>query len=415
MVIDPSKLSSEVANKYTLANNALKMVAKEDPHDKIEIEVGDIKQPDAFYPQVKIMRWDNEVNFSARLVSESLDAEYPTLSVQEPEVSTDTNIVYKSGNTESHFYEIELCEEYPEGGYEFEVILKEKPKTNVVTFTLQTKGLDFFYQPELTKEEVESGAKRPEDVVGSYAIYASEEKINYVGGKEYKSGKVGHIYRPKIIDMGGTKVWGDLNIDGGAGLLTVTIPQEFLDKAIYPVRHAAGLTFGYTTLATATITSIEDQIAGSVFTGVAGTGTSITFGAKQDTQAGSGTTKCGIYNASTLAFITNSKCTGTVSYTSTATWRTIDFDSPPTLTAVNYILVAWSTILGGGGPIPGISYDTGATNQGQVKVASMATNFPNPLVTPTQSTKRHSIYVTYTAGGDTTVKDMLGGIIPFAR
>jgi hexosaminidase len=30
-------------------------------------------------------------------------------------------------------------------GHEFEVILKEKPASNVIQFTLQTKGLDFFY------------------------------------------------------------------------------------------------------------------------------------------------------------------------------------------------------------------------------------------------------------------------------
>jgi hypothetical protein len=86
---------------------------------------------------------------------------------------------------------------------------------------------------------------RPENVVGSYVVYASENKINWVGGKEYKCGQVGFIYRPRIIDSAGTEVWGDLHIENG--ILSVIIPQEFLDKAVYPVRHAAGLTFGYTT------------------------------------------------------------------------------------------------------------------------------------------------------------------------
>lgn len=55
-----------LASSYTLADNTF--TAKEKSF--AAVEVGDAKQPDNFYPQVKIMRWDNEVNFSARLVHE---------------------------------------------------------------------------------------------------------------------------------------------------------------------------------------------------------------------------------------------------------------------------------------------------------------------------------------------------------
>ena len=43
-----------------------RVIAKDDPKDRIEVEVGDFKQPE-FYNQVKIMRWDNEVNVSLDL------------------------------------------------------------------------------------------------------------------------------------------------------------------------------------------------------------------------------------------------------------------------------------------------------------------------------------------------------------
>ncbi|KKL52074.1 hypothetical protein LCGC14_2289150 [marine sediment metagenome] len=56
-----------VSDKYTIANNTYTQVAKADPKDRLEIEIGDSKQPD-FYPQVKIQRWDNEVNASFRLL-----------------------------------------------------------------------------------------------------------------------------------------------------------------------------------------------------------------------------------------------------------------------------------------------------------------------------------------------------------
>ena len=40
---------------------------KDDPKDKIEVELGDSKDSTKFHPQVKLMRWDNEVNASFRL------------------------------------------------------------------------------------------------------------------------------------------------------------------------------------------------------------------------------------------------------------------------------------------------------------------------------------------------------------
>src|SRR3990167_10358387 len=207
---------------------------KSDPKDEIKVFIGDDKQPN-FEPQQKIERWSNEVNCSFRLIHNEVA---PNLTVE------GDKIIWAGEKIEAHFYDLGISGEHPEGSREFDVILKEPPKTNVVEFTLETKGLDFFYQPELTQEEIDQGNIRPENVVGSYAIYASENKINYVGGKEYKCGKVGHIFRPKIIDSAGTEVWCDLHIENG--ILSVTIPQDFLDKAVYPVRHAAGLTFGYT-------------------------------------------------------------------------------------------------------------------------------------------------------------------------
>ena len=43
---------------------------KDDPKDKIEVELGDSKDSTKFHPQVKLMRWDNEVNASFRLKDE---------------------------------------------------------------------------------------------------------------------------------------------------------------------------------------------------------------------------------------------------------------------------------------------------------------------------------------------------------
>jgi len=239
---------SPIKSKYTLDKGTLKTVAKDNPKDKIEVSIGR-KVKDGMLgavgdiePILNISRWDDEVSLS-------IEKDVSAVATKDRDVSFEADkIVYDTPLEEYNFYDVADSTTTPEGAYEFEVILKEKPATNIVSFNIESKGLDFFYQAELTEKEIAEGSSRPENVIGSYAVYASEDKINYVGGKEYKAGKVGHIYRPQIQDADGNKVWGELNVDANSGLLTVTIPQEFLDKAVYPVRHAAGLTFGYSTI-----------------------------------------------------------------------------------------------------------------------------------------------------------------------
>ncbi|MCX6223160.1 MAG: hypothetical protein NTV01_00140, partial [Bacteroidia bacterium] len=67
--IDPDSLTPEAAAKYRIENNTFCREAKADPKDRLEVEIGDIKQSD-FFPQVKLKRWDNEVNFSVRLTDD---------------------------------------------------------------------------------------------------------------------------------------------------------------------------------------------------------------------------------------------------------------------------------------------------------------------------------------------------------
>lgn len=128
--------------------------------------------------------------------------------------------------------------------FEYEVILLEKPDTNVISLKIETKDLVFHYQDELTQQEIDEGASMADDVIGSYAVYHVTKQGDYsaVGGKNYKTGKAYHIYRPQMEDAKGWKVWGELNID--KNVLTVTIPQDFINKAVYPIKHATGLTFG---------------------------------------------------------------------------------------------------------------------------------------------------------------------------
>ena len=154
---------------------------KDNPKDKIEVEIGDSKDNTKMYPQAKIMRWDNEVNLSVR---------YKDSDTSQPIVGTKGDVIeWVKGDKEVHIYEKPEIDE--DGGLEIEVVLKEKPISNIIEFSIETKGLEFFYQPELEDSEVEELAQRegitlleakrkcrPENVVGSYAVY---HKIIYTG------------------------------------------------------------------------------------------------------------------------------------------------------------------------------------------------------------------------------------------
>ncbi len=379
------RLSKEIKAKYRFSNNTFIRTVKDDWKDRISVEVGDSKQPD-FLPQLKVMRWDNEVNLSFRL----LDTEPKQLS------SKGEKIKLVGPKKEVHFYELGVSEEHPENAFELEIVLKEKPPSNIIEFSLNTKGVSFYYQPELTQEEKDKGASRPENVVGSYAVYASENKINYVGGKEYKCGKVGHIFRPRIIDSKGNWVWGELNIEGET--LSVTIPQDFLDKAVYPVR--VDPTFGYTGSGASDTAVMDNYTAiGSIFDSPEmGTVDSMTV--KTRISFGSTNVKTIICNSS-KNIITNGASdletfpSGGPFFDETTTTY---YTNKPTIEASTsyYLMIVIRSYTQ-------VYYDAGTTNQGLIDTSNNNTT-PTDPTDGTANDNKYSIYCTYTAGGETQTK-----------
>jgi hypothetical protein len=244
-----------VAKKRLAAADYVTLHPKTDPRDDIAIEIGDSKDLSVFQPQVKIMRWGNEVNLSARLVH---DKEFL--------VVTGGDKITLAGQSQTvDIYEVKN-KDHPDGATEFDITLFRPPTSNKIRFSLQSKGLEFHYQPPLTREwrvgdmhgriarvtetdaydaDGEVVIHRPPHVVGSYVLYVAQRKPNVAGGQIYGNGRFGAIFRPRMIDAAGKETWGNLTIDKAAGLLTVEIPQAFLDAATYPIRHAAGLEFGY--------------------------------------------------------------------------------------------------------------------------------------------------------------------------
>jgi len=382
-----------------------KITPNDNEFERLEIEIGDAKQPD-FKPQVKLMKWTNECNFSVRAIDDEAGKFTPR--------KVGKKIKLVKNKREYHFYE--------DGeNFEFEVILKEKPKTNVIKMSIQTKGLKFYYQPPLTEEITdEQKAKgwtatetdikddkgnvvchRPENVVGSYAVYHESKSGDYhlMGGKNYRAGKAFHIYRPKIVDSVGDWVWGELNIDEKKGVLSVEIPQEFLDNAVYPIRHAAGLEFGYHVIGGSGSWTNLDTMKGSLFTSPADADKAVSVSVYYYNLDLNKHFKGILVTHSNLNIISNGIGNATDILTGDGDdWRTSTFATSPTISAnTEYVIMQ---VCDDG---VYLKYDSGDTNQGHIDDSNSYSSPANPT-DATHDNNKYSIYCTYTAeeGGYTS-------------
>jgi len=186
-------------------------------------------------PVLELTRWKGEASFNIKFPGEGI------ISSMSLEGST---VKWMSDFIECHFYELPSTNQYEGGGFEFEIILKVKPPSNAYALPIDTENLVFHYQPPLNEELNVSGydfvnathaiingtvvTHRPENVVGSYAVYHRSKRNN-----EYKTGKAFHIFRPLLIDDLGNEAWAELLIDKNSFM--ITLPQKFLDTAQYPV------------------------------------------------------------------------------------------------------------------------------------------------------------------------------------
>lgn len=350
-------------------------IPKDDPRDVIESEVGDAKQ-EQFFPQVKVKRFNNEYNLSIRYQESG-----GSHSVENGKV------IWKKGLKEARFYEID-------GAHECEVILNEKPNTNVIEFSIRHKNVEFYYQPELTEEEKSKGFERPESVIGSYAVYASKARKTMDGGKRYGCGKIAHIYRPKIIDANGSEVWADLNISKESNILTITIPQDFLDNAVYPV--IVDPTIGYDVAGSSSVkVGSSDEAICSVFntlTALSGdTVNQVSFYAKKE--ASNETIAVSLYTVSSTVPVTKVGTESSINVNSTTDqwWSASVNDALSAGTEYGIAYGGWGG--GIGTENTRIYYDSGASKQASYNTAtSLSATWSEA------STFNHyfSIYASYT-------------------
>jgi hypothetical protein len=348
-----------------------------------------------FHPRITLNRWDGECFLKLLFDDDKITVK--TCKLEQNKVKWETPVF------DFVYFPIEE-------GLEFEIILKTKPSVNTFTLPFQSRNLLFYFQPPLTQrfkpedciELSETFARlkdgreirRPENVVGSYAVYhATRTNVHrsQTDAEKYKTGKAFHIYRPMAKDSVGNYVWCDLNIEEAKGLLNIIIPQEFLDKAVYPI--TVDPTFGYTTKGGTEYGNPATYSDGSVFScPEAGTGSSITMYLKQ---YGGLTPNLAflIYRHSDSALVKE-----TEEWTVTSGWdgwKTLNFPSPqPSLTAQDYVLLLWHS-----NPVSFYADDNGADKEHYWW--DITYNYNNP---PNPASFAHgniivSIYCTYTAGG----------------
>lgn len=194
-----------------------------------------------------ISKFGGQVSLELEL-PDVIDDKTKTIDTSNPDIKT-----YADTKSQVNYYEKNMSDN--SSAFEYEIILKDAPIKNRISIPIKTKNIAFLYQPPLNEETQPKGytcnatsctdesgeivKTRPEEIVGSYSLMAKNLKNN-----QYGTGQIAVIYRPFVEDAKGERVWADLYINDS--VMTITIPQDFLDKAVYPV--IIDPTFGYTTL-----------------------------------------------------------------------------------------------------------------------------------------------------------------------
>ncbi len=277
-----------------------------------------------------------------------------------------------------------------DGGFKVDILLNERPDTNVFCYDIEgADQYDFFYQPPLTEEEIAEGASRPENIEGSYAVYHKTLANHQLGKENYATGKVMHIPRPQVWELNNqasTTEWADLSYTDDEGLC-VTVRQEFLDKAEYPVR--VDPSFGYATIGASSAASGAPHAA---FFTTSEYGEVTSISSYNSIPSGSVLGGRAIYSSvASLPSIILTEDTGDVTITTTPDWYTADI-SYSLVASTTYWLAQWNnsaTTL--------YYYDAGATNQRSFTNAGSFQTWPSPWTNDGLSAREISIYATYTA------------------
>lgn len=366
-------LPDAVSARYDAVNNTL--ISRE---TEWKTEVGDRSVSNRVAPHLKVRKWADTTDECWLSISFADNLPGNDAATFEGEA-----LVWSKAGYRIRMYNTGFDEG---GGHNFDLVIPRRPPVNTVTFNIAHSGCRFEYQPPLTAEEIETGHVRPPRVVGSYAVFRADNRRH----NQYQTGKVCHIYRPHLVDSAGSETWADMNITGNQ--LTITIPQAWLDAAVYPVTLDPDL--GYTTIGATAVGGWEHGVIGTEFTASEnGTTTSMSAYLQESSASNTHTYKFGMYASGGGAHLGETAAATDIS--TTAAWKTLaDSTLPDIVSGTAYLLAAFT---GGGGGDVSAFYDTDATVTSRGPVIG---TYPTwPALSGGTGTRKYSIYLTYTAGG----------------
>ncbi len=189
----------------------------------------------SFRPQLKLSAWGGECTFTIDLRTDS-SVSIDSVSITAMNNAGGVNI--KQNNFIRH-----AIYKRTDGNLEWEIILDRQPDTNIFEFDIETGGLQFFFQDTARIDSaIRANTVFPDSTIFSWAVFHSTQRNNYriinkadTTIRNYKTGKAFHIFRPKAFDNDKASTWCELNIDTLSEKLIITIPNDFLENASYPV------------------------------------------------------------------------------------------------------------------------------------------------------------------------------------
>jgi hypothetical protein len=291
----------------------------------------------------------------------------------------------------------------------------KKPAKN--TYQLKIAGdswqdFDFLYQTpfpspikelrngvEWLKQDFPGGlSSRPRSVDGSYAVYHKTKSNHQEGRKQYRTGKVLHIYVPKATDATGKLAWCTIDITGN--LYTVTIPQSFLNTAVYPV--VVNDVLGYTTIGGTDSSVSADTLYGMKIGTMpaAGTLNSITF--YDNDSSATPNMRTGVYTDDGDGSLTLVYGSTDDSYPTGVGWDEDPTDSsgsgPSSEALANGAVIRAAFCIAADSDAQ-FKYDSDASYDRYYKAYSYAALPASPDTFSTSASRRYSVWIDYTAGG----------------
>lgn len=398
--------ADQLINPYTQNGSKLETAS-----ESTIVESGSEKVTvDTTRPKITLEKFNGEVKMGVTYDGLEASGSRPFLS---------KNVEWRGTKQTMEVVPLEKTATMEDGGYEINILLSEKPVSNVFTFSIDGwENLDFFYQPALTDEEIKEGVFRPDNVVSSYAVYYKNHANHIEGQTNYATGKVYHIFRPKVTDAKGNEIWAEMSYTDG--ILTVTVPQDFLNQATYPVK--VDPTFGLTTCGATGASMVVDN-GGSYTSSRLGEAFSAPAdGTITDINNCANTDNGSAVNQQTTMYVNQENGGGagthtqigsseaTLSYPTTKAFVTISSLSISITNGTSYVLNS----LINGTSLPSLKrvtgyYDTVTSNNEYLESntdASAATAYSTMKENPWTSavftgTRKVSVYATYTASAAT--------------